>query len=99
VQAYGVSAFALAPFGPTAMIEAVAGSSNVPAQASAQFRRMLEQGSDDLAQSVKMLLFLVSGQADALTGRHFSSEDVADDLRQRIGEIVRDDLYTLRRYE
>jgi hypothetical protein len=59
---------------------------------------MLEQESEDLEHSVKMLPFLVSGQADALTGRHISSEDVADDLRHRMGEIVRDDLYTLRRY-
>jgi hypothetical protein len=53
---------------------------------------MLEQESEDLEQSLKMLLFLVSGQADTLTGRHISSEDVADRLRHRKGEIVRDDL-------
>jgi hypothetical protein len=46
-----------------------------------------------------MLLFLVSGQADALTGRHISMDDSIDDLLSRVDEIVRHDLYTLRRYE
>lgn len=99
VKKYGVSAFALGPYGPTAMVETVATSPNVSAEINAAFGRLLAQGAGLMEQSAQMLLFLLSGQADALTGRHISSDDSIDDLQRRVEEIVRDDLYTLRRYE
>src|SRR4029079_3742599 len=60
VKQYGVSAFALAPFGPTAMIETVATSPKVSEAISALFARLLEQESDEIEQSAQMLLFLLS---------------------------------------
>ena len=82
------------------MIEMLATSPSVPEQVNAHYQRgYLEDDSGGLEQSVKMLLFLVSGQADALTGRHFDRRDSVDDLLHRVDEIVHNDLYTLRRYE
>jgi len=99
VKEYGLSAFALAPHGPTAMIEVVATSPNVPAEVSARFREYLEGGEGDIEQSANMLLFLASGQADALTGRHIDTRDSIEDLQCRTAEIVQNDFYILRRHE
>jgi hypothetical protein len=68
-------------------------------QRSTRFGQLLEKGTNEFAQSANLLLFLVSGQADALTGRHISINNTIADLLRRVDEIVRDDLYTLRRYE
>lgn len=45
---------------------------------------------------LQLLMALVSGQADRLTGRHISHEDSIDDLLRRTDDIVQQDLYTLR---
>ena len=42
-----------------------------------------------------MLLFLVSGQADALSGRHIPLRAVPDELLRRADEIAEKDLYVL----
>lgn len=42
-----------------------------------------------------MLLFLVSGSADALSGRFVRSQDDEADLVQRAGEILERDLHTV----
>lgn len=99
VKEHGLSAFALAPHGPTAMIEAVATSPNVPTEVSARFRQYREGGEGDIEQSANMLLFLVSGQADALTGRHIDTNDSIEDLQRRTAQIVQNDSYVLRRHE
>lgn len=96
VKEYGISIFALAPSGPTAMVEILATSPRVPAQVNELFREALVGTAGQTQTSVRMLLFLVSGQADSLTGRHISYTDAIDDLLQRTEEILRDDLYTLR---
>ncbi len=95
VKEYGISIFSLAPGGPTAMIEIVATSPNVPQEVNVLFREALAEGSG-IAESVQMLMFLVSGHADHLTGRHVSVADSMDDLLRRTEEILRDDLYTVR---
>ena len=43
-----------------------------------------------------MLLFLLSGRADGLTGRHITIGDPVDDLIRRTAKIVENDLYVLR---
>ncbi len=96
VKEYGISIFALAPGGPTAMIEILATSPNVPEEVNLLFREGLEDESG-IAESAQMLMFLASGQADQLTGCHISVTDSIDDLLQRTKEILRDDLYTIRR--
>lgn len=95
VKEYGISIFALAPGGPTAMIEILATSPSVPEEMNALFREALAEGSG-IEESAQMLMFLVSGQADYLTGRHVSVADSMDDLLHRTEEILRDDLYTIR---
>ena len=47
--------------------------------------------------SVRAFMFLASGKADALTGRHINSTDSLEELIGRADEIVQEDLYTLRR--
>lgn len=42
-----------------------------------------------------MLLFLVSGRADPLSGRLIRAQDSGDELVRRAEEIQRDDLYTV----
>ena len=96
VQEYGIHAFALSPSGHTAMAELLASSPNV----SEEFRTSVQselQGPDyGTPASIQMLLFLLSGQADRLTGRHIPIQVSIDDLVRRTDEIVRDDLYVLR---
>lgn len=96
VEEYGVHVFALEVGGPTAMIEILATSPNIPEEMNILFREALKDGSG-IAQSAQMVMFLVSGQADHLTGRIISSVDSSDDLLCRTEEILRDDLYTMRR--
>lgn len=95
VQEHGIHVFTLAPGGPTAMIEILATSPKVPAPVNALFQEALGDGSG-ITESAQMLMFLVSGQADHLAGRHISSTDSIDDLLRRKEEILRDDLYTIR---
>jgi hypothetical protein len=42
-----------------------------------------------------MLLFLVSGRADALSGRYIRAQDNENELVHRAEEIQRDDLHTV----
>ncbi len=60
-------------------------------------RKAFEEGTDTpIEDCVQMFMFLASGRADALSGRHISVEDDEDELLRRITEIETDDLYTLR---
>jgi NAD(P)-dependent dehydrogenase (short-subunit alcohol dehydrogenase family) len=91
---HGICVFALSPGGPSAMGEILATSSKVSGELRATARETMRTGSG-LAESVEMLMFLLSGQADILTGRHISFWDSADELIRRSDEILRDDLYKL----
>ena len=60
-------------------------------------RRNLDEGRDrPMERAVEMFMFLASGKADALSGRHISISDDASDLLNRVEEIEQKDLYTLR---
>ena len=96
VQPYGVRVFALAPGGATAMLETLATSRQLSEEVRATFRTMLENASDAIEVSTRMLMFLVSGQVDVLTGRHIEAWVQPDHLLQRADDIVRDDVFTLR---
>jgi NAD(P)-dependent dehydrogenase (short-subunit alcohol dehydrogenase family) len=95
VQEHEIQVFALAPGGPTTMIEILATSPKLPAPVNALFQEALGDESG-IAESAQMLMFLVSGQADYLTGRHISVTDSIDDLLRRKEKILQDDLYTIR---
>lgn len=60
------------------------------------FRALLNQGRDTpIERCAQMLLFLVSGRADALSGRFMRAQDNEDDLVRRAEEIQRNDLHTV----
>ncbi|MCA1553936.1 MAG: SDR family oxidoreductase, partial [Chloroflexi bacterium] len=96
VKAHGINVFALSPSGVTEMIETLTTSPNVPASERARFRKYKEEEHNDIETSARMLLFLVSGEADGLTGRHIPFHASPAELVQRMDEIVREDLYALR---
>ncbi len=61
------------------------------------WRQRFSEGKDTpLESSVALVLQLVSGQADALSGRFISVEDDINALLQGVDEIKQRDLYTLR---
>jgi len=96
VQEYGIHAFALSPSGPTAMVEKLATSPHVAAAVKAGAQATLQRPDHGTPASVQMLLFLLSGRADRLTGRHIPIDVPIDDLVRRTEEIVEGDLYALR---
>lgn len=95
VKEYGISVFALSPAGPTTMVESLATSLKIPEQVRVHVRKSIMDGAG-IAESVSMLMFLVSGQADVLTGRHIRWWDTPDELLHRADEIIRSDLYAMR---
>ena len=94
VKEYGITVFALSPSGPTAMVETLATSPVVSEQLRVSARETLHAGAG-LSESIRMLMFMLSGQADRLTGRHLSWWDSPDDVLGRADKIVQADLYTM----
>jgi NAD(P)-dependent dehydrogenase (short-subunit alcohol dehydrogenase family) len=61
-----------------------------------RFQKLHEEGGfHPIEQSVALILFLASGEADALSGRYISVDDDVQELVRRAEEIERADLYTL----
>ena len=59
-------------------------------------RTRFNQGRDTpIDRAAQMLLFLVSGRADALSGRFILVQDNAEELVRRAEEIQREDLHIL----
>jgi len=96
IQAYGVTVFAFHPgFVRTSMVDHLT-SSDVPNAVQAYFNSLLSQGRDvPIERSAQMLLFLVSGRADALSGRFIRAQDNEEELVRRAEEIRRDDLHVV----
>jgi NAD(P)-dependent dehydrogenase (short-subunit alcohol dehydrogenase family) len=94
----GVTVFAYAPgLVRTAMSEWAANSPDVHSSVRSGFNTRFDESTDTaLEVSVNMFMFLASGRADALTGRHISVSDDETDLLRRADEIQQNDLYTLR---
>jgi hypothetical protein len=93
----GVAVFA---FGPgvvrTSITDYLTASPNVPEAVGKRFRAFLDQKRDaPIERCAQMLLFLVSGRVDALTGRFIRAQDNEDELVRRVEEIRRDDLYVV----
>ncbi len=62
-----------------------------------EFKESLAEGHDvPPERSARMVVFLASGQADALSGRFFRSGDAEEALVARAEEIREQDLYVLR---
>ena len=97
VQEFRISVFAYAPgFVRTGMTEYVADSANLAEEFSRRFQERLKAGQEDsMEDATRKLMFLLSGKADALTGRHISINDPEDELIGNIDTILADNLYTL----
>jgi NAD(P)-dependent dehydrogenase (short-subunit alcohol dehydrogenase family) len=96
IQAHGVTVFAFHPgFVRTSMVDYLT-SSDVPNAVPAHFNSLLSQGRDEpIERSAQMLLVLVSGRADALSGRFIRAQDNEEELVRRAEEIRRDDLHVV----
>jgi NAD(P)-dependent dehydrogenase (short-subunit alcohol dehydrogenase family) len=93
----GIAVFA---FGPgvvrTSITDYLTASPDVPEAVGKRFRALLDQKRDTpIERCAEMLLFLVSGRADALTGRFIRAQDNEDELVRRAEEIRRDDLHVV----
>ena len=96
-QPHGIVAFAFHPgfVRTTAMAQAVT-ASDVPTPLLAAFQAIVSEKRDvPIDRCVQMLLFLVSGRADALSGRFIRAIDDEEDLVRRAETIQREDLHTV----
>lgn len=93
---HGIGVFALAPAGPTTMHELLANEPTRSPEMRERSRLIMEEGQHMMDSSVRMLMYLVSGNGDSLSGRHISWDDSEDELTSRVDEIEKDDLHVLR---
>lgn len=98
-QQYGIPVFSYAPgFVRSAMTEYLAESPDVKRWLGDDFRTPFETGTDTpIARTVQGFLWLVSGAADALSGRNIGDWDDIADLVHRATDIQQTDHYTLTR--
>jgi NAD(P)-dependent dehydrogenase (short-subunit alcohol dehydrogenase family) len=96
-RAHGIAVFAFHPgVVRTPMLAGLTESPDVPKEVGDRFRALLSQGRDTpIERCAQMLLFLVSGRADALSGRFIRTQDNKEELLRRAEEIQRDDLYAV----
>ena len=96
-RAHGIAVFAFHPGAVrTSMLEHLTASPDVPQEIGDRFRALVNKGQDTpIERCVEMLLFLVSGRADALSGRFIRAQDNEEELMRRVEEIRRDDLHTV----
>ena len=97
LKEHGKSVFALAPQGPTSMHETLANTPHLTPERREGSRRILEEiGQPMMDSSISLLMYLVSGNGDFLSGRHITWSDSEDELTSRFDEIEKDDLYVLK---
>jgi NAD(P)-dependent dehydrogenase (short-subunit alcohol dehydrogenase family) len=96
-QAQGVVVLAFAPgFVRTPATEYLTRSADVAKETRDFFRASLDERRDTpIALSTRMLLFLVSGRADALSGRFIHVKGDEEALVRRADEIRRDNFHVL----
>ena len=97
-KAHGISVFALHP-GPvrTAMWESLFLSEEAKSYLPDMYNHVSRGGSGvPPKRAAELVLFLASGQADALSGCFISVDDDVAGMVQRTEEVQRDELYTLR---
>ena len=98
VKEYGISVFAYNPrLVRTNLAEQLASSPGIPEGVRAHYQRRFDEGRyNSLEDTGRKLLYLVSGKADALSGRYISTEDSEEHLTSNVDKILKEDLYTLR---
>ena len=90
----GISAFALSPGAvPTVMSQQMADFREHQFQQGAAFRSLL---TDEPEQPANVVVWLATGQGDALTGRYINAQDDLNAFVQHAEQIRQNDLYTLR---
>ena len=97
VAEHGVTVFAVAP--PAILTDMTRFILNDPGGQTWRpgFEKIFEEGRDYPPQAVAALILeLVSGKADALTGRYFDVREALDDYIARTDDILKSDLLTLR---
>jgi len=94
---HGVKAFSFGPVGATGMTRKMADEAGTPEAMRARHIRHLEHGDPRQEKSVAMLLFIASGGADALYGRHISWDDDPQWLAAQTDRIIEEDLLKLTR--
>jgi NAD(P)-dependent dehydrogenase (short-subunit alcohol dehydrogenase family) len=96
-RAHGIAVFAFHPGAVrSSMLAGLTEPPDVPREVRDMFRAVLNQGRDTpVERCAQMLLFLVSGRADALSGRFIRAQDNEDELVRRAEEIQRNDLHTV----
>jgi len=96
-RGHGVAVFAYHPgVVRTSMIAHLTESHAVPKEVRDRIGALMGQGRETpIERSAQMLLFLVSGRADALSGRLIRAQDNEEELLRRAEEIQRDDLHTV----
>ena len=97
VQEFGISVFAYAPgYVRTGITEYLSASPDMPEGYTERFQQRFDEGLDDsMEDAANKLIFLLSGKADALTGRHISINDPEEELLSGMDTILADNLYTL----
>ena len=100
LKEHGIITFAFGPKGKTPMTRLITTSPETPEGFRQRTidRDDTNPGDTLVDESVRMLMFLASGKADSLAGRHIESTDSPEELMKRVDEIVQKDLYTLRRH-
>lgn len=98
LQGTGISVFAYDPgFLRTYLTEVYGQRPEIHSSLRDMFKAGLEQGLDTpMETTVRKIISLASGQADALTDRFISVGDNETELLSRTEEILDKDLYTLR---
>jgi NAD(P)-dependent dehydrogenase (short-subunit alcohol dehydrogenase family) len=93
----GVSVFSIQPGTVrTAMAEELL-SSEEGLRRMPWFKKIFDEGGDVTADpATKLVLFLASGKADALSGRFFTVPEDPVKVVEQAEEVKRQDLYTLR---
>ncbi len=97
VEEHGIKVFALAP--PPVLTEMTRFIMSDPGGQKWRptFRKIFEEGRDSPPEDVaRWAVDLVSGRADALTGRYFLVKSDFEEIVANAEAIVRDDLWTLR---
>jgi hypothetical protein len=89
-------------FGPDALTDLARQiwetDSTMPADRRDRYRQSFESNAETMmAQSMRMFMFVASGRADRLTGRHLHRRDDPEELERRAEEIVANDEYIITR--
>lgn len=97
----GIAVFAIAPGTVRTPMNEYMLTSAVVRQRAPVIQQWFEQlyaegRNTPIEQSVALILFLASGQADALSGRFINVKDDVAELTRRVEEIRNKELYTLR---